>query len=233
MEFRRLAIDVKMQAGLGRFFAAKFRSGVLYAIHERTGDRRALEEALKAYRAARTTWAQVADRAKGVYVSDLSASDKASERGQWLDRLPAIDQDIARMEQRLASATTAAQPRVAAAIVEVLGRPRRGSAACQHQPPGGFRPKQAVAIEIAVEKGRKLASARLCYRRVNQTERYESAAMEARENVYRASIPASYTDSPYPLQYHFEFREGPEKAWLYPGFVPNLASQPYFVLRGI
>ena len=51
-ELRRAAIDVAIEAGLGRFFAAKFRSGVLYAIHERTGDRRALQEALKAYRAA-------------------------------------------------------------------------------------------------------------------------------------------------------------------------------------
>ena len=32
-----MAIDVAIQAGLGRFFGAKFRSGVLYRIHERTG----------------------------------------------------------------------------------------------------------------------------------------------------------------------------------------------------
>lgn len=74
--------------GLGRFFAAKFRSGVLYAIHECTGDRRALEEALKAYRAARSTWAELARRAQGVYAADLSVSDRFDERGQWLDRLP-------------------------------------------------------------------------------------------------------------------------------------------------
>jgi hypothetical protein len=231
VEFRRIAIDVNMQAGLGRFFAAKFRSGVLYAIHERTGDRRALEEALKTYRTARVVWAQVADRAKGVYAADLSASDRASERGQWLDRLPAIDEDIARMEQRLASAKTADEPRVGAAIAEALGRPRRESPACTHQPPAGFRPKEKLAIEIAVEKGRKLASARLHYRHVNQAERYESAEMQPRDSVYRATIPASYTDSPYPLQYYFEFKEGPDRAWLYPGFAANLANQPYFVLR--
>ncbi len=229
VELRRLAIDVHMQAGLGRFFAAKFRSGVLYAIHERTGDRRALEEALRAYRAARAAWAQFADLAKGVYGADLAASDKASARGHWLDRLPAMDQDIAQVEQR--SAATAGEPRVVAALEEVLRRPRRSSAACTHQPPGGFRPKEPVAIEIAVEKGRKLAAVRLYYRHVNQAERFESAAMEARDNVYRANIPAGYTDSPYPLQYYFEFREGPEKAWLYPGFAANLANQPYFVLR--
>ncbi len=231
--FRRLAIDVQMQAGLGRFFAAKLRSGVLYAIHERTGDRRALEEALKAYRTARTMWARVADRAKGVYGADLSASDRDSERGQWLDRLPGIDEDIARVEQRLSSAETAGDARVAAAIAEVLGRPRRVTAACRHRPPAGFRPKEAVAIEVAVDKARKLESALLYYRHVNQMERYESAAMENANNVCRAHIPSGYTDSPYPLQYYFEFKEGPEKAWLYPGFAASLANQPYFVLRRI
>lgn len=230
LEFRRLAIDVDLQVGLGRFFAAKFRSGVLYSIHERTGDRRALEEALKAYRRARSFWAQVADRAKGVYAADLSASDKISNRGQWLDRLPAIDADIARMDERLASAKTSADERVDAAILEVLGRPVRVPAKCDHRPPANFRPKEALAIEIAVEKGRKLVSVRLHYRHVNQAERFASAEMEARGNLYRASIPADYTDSPYPLQYYFELKEGPAKAWLYPGFAADLANQPYFVV---
>jgi len=38
-EYRRLTIDVAIEAGLGRFFGAKFRSGVLYRIYEQTGDR--------------------------------------------------------------------------------------------------------------------------------------------------------------------------------------------------
>ena len=41
-------VDVQIQAGLGRFFAAKFRAGVLYHLHEQTGDRAALEAAIKA-----------------------------------------------------------------------------------------------------------------------------------------------------------------------------------------
>jgi hypothetical protein len=230
-ELRRLEIDVAMQAGLGRFFAARFRSGVLFAIHERTGDRRALEESLKTYKTARAAWAQVAARAKGVYAADLSASDKDSERGQWVDRLALIDDDIARMEQRLASATTASDARVAAAIVEVLARPSRRPAGCTHRPPSAFRPKEALEIGIQVAKVRTIASARLYYRRVNQSERYQSIEMEFRNNAYRASIPGSYTDSPYPLEYYFEFKERPDKAWLYPGFAENLANLPYFVVR--
>lgn len=230
-EWVRLAIDAEMQAGLGRYFAARFRSGVLYSLHERTGDRRALEEALKTYRRARAMWARVAERAKGVYAADLSASDRISERGQWADRLPAMDQDIALLEQRLATAKPAGDARLAAAIAEALGRPRRRSAACDHQPPAGFRPKEAVELQIVVKQ--RLASARLYYRHVNQAERYRVAEMEARDNVYRARIPADYTDSPYPLQYYFELKDGPQQAWLVPGFAEDLSNQPYFVLRRV
>ena len=49
--FRRLSIDVRLQTGLGRFFAQKLRAGVWYALYERTGEVTALEQALSTYRA--------------------------------------------------------------------------------------------------------------------------------------------------------------------------------------
>src|SRR6185369_15497714 len=100
-EYRRFAIDVAIEAGLGRFFGAKFRSGVLYRIYEKTGDRGALDESLKAYRAARAAWAELANRAKSVYISDITVGENPQLRGHWLDRLPAIDADIAGISKRL------------------------------------------------------------------------------------------------------------------------------------
>lgn len=234
-ERRRAAIDISLQVGLGRFFAAKFRSGVLYAIHEHTGSRLALEKAVRMYRKARFAWAEVADRAKGVYLADLSASDKFSERGQWADRLPDIDEDIARMGQRLAAISekprTPETARVVAAIAQALSRPLRPEPACRHTPPRGFRPRDAIRLELALPDGPKPISALLHYRHVNQSETFLGAEMEATGGRYRGQIPAAYTDSPYPLQYYFELRESPEKAWFYPGLGPDLVVQPYFVLR--
>ena len=74
-EYRRIAEDVAIQAGLGRFFGAKFRSGALYRIYERTGNGMALDESLKAYRAARASWAELANRAKSVYMSDITVGE--------------------------------------------------------------------------------------------------------------------------------------------------------------
>jgi hypothetical protein len=55
--------------------------------------------------------------------------------------------------------------------------------------------------------------------------------MQLAGESYRATIPADYTNSQYPLQYYFEVKEKPDKAWLYPGFGENLTNQPYFVVR--
>jgi hypothetical protein len=232
--FRRLAIDVSIQCGLGRFFAAKFRSGVLYGIYEGSGDRIALVEALKAYQRARSIWAQLAERGK-VYLSDLTVGENPHLRGHWLDRLPAMDADIADMSKKLEGAKPVEprQPRVQAAVAEVLARPRRASVALRHTPPGRFHPGKPLEIEWTLEKPARLTWARMYYRRVNQAERYQMVDMEGRDTHYRAAIPASYTESPYPLQYYFELKESADKTMLYPGFTADLANQPYFVVRRV
>lgn len=232
-EFRRLAADVDLVSGTGAFFAAKFRAGVLYRIHEQTGDRRALEEALRAYRQARAAWAQAAEGAKAVYVPDLTVGELPWLRGNWGDRLPAIDDDIADMEKRLASAKESGDPHAANAIRRALDGSDRPSERVTHEPVARFQPRQPV--ELAFLTQARLVTARLYYRHVNQAERYRAADMVgvgSRLGMrYAATVPEAYTDTEYPLQYYFELKTAPDKAWLYPGFAPNLANQPYFLMR--
>jgi len=61
---RRVLADIAIQAGTGAFFAHKLRSAVLWSLHERSGDRAALTEALNAYRLARRAWSAIADQAQ-------------------------------------------------------------------------------------------------------------------------------------------------------------------------
>jgi hypothetical protein len=224
---RRLAIDVAIQALLGRFFAAKFRAGVYYAIFEKTQNAEAIEQALRHYRQARDLWAALADRAKGVYVADITVGELAWLRGHWQDRLAAIDSDLAAMEkvrQRAPSNPAAAG-----------GLPRftpRLSGQFRHVPPARFQPGRPLELEIAAKRIRPTA-ARLYYRRVNHAERFQALELSASAGSWRGSIPGEYTASPYPLQYYFEFRAGPGQACLYPGFAPDLLNQPYFVVRAI
>jgi hypothetical protein len=237
-EFRRLALDVTLQAGLGEFFAAKFRAGVLFAIYQRSQYPPALEAALKANRAARATWAELAAAANGIYRSDVTFGPEYYQRGHWQDRLAAMDADIADMEAMLAqptgNSTTAlkAEPKLAEkamrAVFEKLNHATLPSLADFHQPPASFKRGQSLAIGV---HALKVAGVRLRYRRVNQAEDWQMIEMEQMGKGFRAEIPAAYTDSPFPLQYHFQIRHGTGKVGLLPGLNPGWQGQPYFVVR--
>ncbi|HEY1800833.1 MAG TPA: hypothetical protein VGG46_07855 [Terriglobales bacterium] len=232
--FRRMAADVKIHAGLGRFFAAKFRSGVLYSIHQQSGDRMALEEAVKAYRQARDIWAQFASDSGRAYTSDISFGPRPYERGHWLDRLPAMDDDIATMATLLESAPkdTARSTQAQAAVAEALSHPTRRAIACEHNTPSQFTPGKELPLNLFVKHSGGV-SARLYYRHVNQAEHYQSMQLQSRGERFHGVIPASYTQSQYPLQYYFELKQGQEKAWLYPGLDAKLMNQPYLVVRSV
>jgi hypothetical protein len=228
-EYRRLTIDIAVAVGMGRFFAAKFRAGVLYRIYEQTGDRAALEQALKSYRGAREAWAGIVARTRGVYLPDITVGEERHQRGSWAERLPDIDTDIAAISAKLDSARPAqANGPVARAITEALGKPQRLAAVGRHTP-SSFRPGTPLPLEFAA--GKNYTSVQLLYRHVNQADRWQSVAMQSDGLRWHATIPSAYTQSPYALQYYFELRESPQSATLYPGFGEQLAGQPYFVVR--
>ncbi|HUI54626.1 MAG TPA: hypothetical protein VLY04_06620, partial [Bryobacteraceae bacterium] len=228
-EFRRLEEDVRIQAGLGQFFAAQLRSGVLFDIYRQTGNGTAREQAIAAYRRARNAWAAMAERARRVYRADITFGEAPVRRGHWIDRLPAIDKDIAAMEAthfEPAHATAANAEAAKPAIRAAMEQPRRVSV--KHTPPGGFQPGNSVSIDL--RPGAPVASARLHYRRVNQAERWQTLDMVSDGPGFKAAIPADYTRSPYALEYYFELRRDAATTWLHPGFAANLDNQPYFVL---
>jgi len=229
-EFRRAAIDLKIEIGIGRFFAAKFRSGVLYAAHEQTGNRQVLEESLREYRRSRDIWKSFAEEAKDVYLSDITFGTSPHQRGNWLDRLPAIDDDIAEMQKRLEGLSSDTAPNSSLSLKELMAVVVRESANLQHTPPSSFVPSQPLEVAVSVlERAVQSLSVRLFYRHVNQSERYEITEMLLVGNHFKAAIPAVYTNSQYPLQYYFELRHG-SQAWLFPGLGRPLRGQPYFVI---
>jgi hypothetical protein len=232
-EFRRMQEDILIQNGLGAFFAAKLRSGVLYEIYQHTGNTDAGTRALKHYRKAREAWAAMADRASRVYAADVSYGDVPMRRGHWTDRLAGIDTDLAAMVQKLASpaATGQSAENAAQAVGEASGRPSRPSAPCAHTPPEAFHPGQPLALSLQVSAPAQASpiAARLYYRHVNQGERWLSVEMNRDGSRYSAAIPGDYTQSPYPLEYYFAL-EHDKAAWLYPGFNATLSNQPYYVV---
>ncbi|HEY3835251.1 MAG TPA: hypothetical protein VGL72_01705 [Bryobacteraceae bacterium] len=226
--FRRVEEDVRIQIALAQFYAAKLRAGVAFEMYRLTGEPQAHDEALAQYRKARSAWAAMAERARAVYVPDLSYGETPVRRGHWIDRLPAIDQDLAALEK----AHFNVGENAGKAFAEIDARQSRPVFDCAHTPPRGFQPGKPVTLSLSVN-GQPPAAARLFYRKVNQAERWKSIDMTREGRSFQAGIPAAYTRSPFALEYYFELRQSPVSASLYPGFNELFTNQPYILLNKI
>jgi hypothetical protein len=222
-EFRRAEEDILILNGLGSFYAGLFRAALLYSIYEKTGDPTAAQQSIAAYRKARQSWADFSARAKSVYAADVSYGGPAFRRGNWADRLPAVDTDLVSLEQSFGSA-----PRETTSAADALRRAEstaRPVIDARHIPPNSFRPGSDLALTISTPSS--VVEAVLWYRHVNHGERWRAVAMQHSAGSQSAAIPADYTNSLYPLQYYFELRTD-SAATLHPAFNSTWSNQPYY-----
>ena len=231
-EFRRMAIDISIQAGVGRFFAHKFRSGVLYAIFDASGDPEALEWALGQYHQARDEWAKLAALASGVYMSDVSYGPEKHLRGHWSDRLAAIDDDIAEMEKkrtaRTAPDSTHSRDRLVKAMQAAVAKPNTRRIRWSHVTPARFKPGEPLQLQLWIDE--PLLEVHIHYRHVDQAEAYLVEKMTLHGGSYTSRLPAEYTASRFDLQYFFRWFDQSGNAGSLPGVDPHDPHQPYYVL---
>ena len=230
VDFRRLDEDTRIVNGMGRFYAAKLRAALLYEIWQKTHDPKAGAMALAQYAKGRSAWAALAERAKTIYVTDISYGRVPKRRGDWADKLPGIDKDIEAMRATIAAGGTVTGD-AARAIARATSVAKRPSVACHHVAPESFRPGAAFPLSLTMGSltAGQGASVRLYYRHVNHAERWRSMPMQRAGAEFTAAIPADYTDSPFPLQYYFELSRT-DAAWFYPAFNATLSNQPYYAV---
>ena len=224
--FRRAEEDILILNGLGRYFASLFRAALCYSLFQRTGDKHIAAEGLKFYSSALESWKAMSVQAKSVYVSDVSYGSIPVRRGNWMDRLPEIEKDVAALEQYFATANIA-NTRVNA-VELVAGSRRRARFTAGHTPAQAFHPGSDLSIKLHVAE--PVREVILWYRHVTHGERWLSKPMEHSEEAFTAAIPGAYTQSPFPLQYYFELRSQID-ATFYPALNITLSNQPYFAVH--
>jgi hypothetical protein len=167
--------------------------------------------------------------------------------GHWLDRSSAMDDDIADMEKLLKNAPDTvihgrkpvnADPKVIKhalhAVFAKLKPDDKPPFANLHEPAALFQRGQSLTIVADTSKPNNLhaiTGMRLRYRHVNQGEVWQTMEMERAREDFQAVVAASYTDSAFPLQYHFQIRTVAGNVWLHPGLEYRWHGQPYFFVR--
>jgi hypothetical protein len=235
VDFRRFYHDIRIQNGIARFYSMKMRAAVLWHLYEGSDDLTALEKAIEKYTIARDAWAEMAEEAKMVYVEDITFGSWEIERGNWADRIPAIDADITDMKEELANAKEegkkANNPEVVKQAIRIVEtQPIRVLADCRHTPADLFTPGEPMEIELGVE-ATKTNEVYLHYRHVNQALYWQKTSMKRKGENFQAVIPAQYTQTRYPMEYYFTVEMGEEGIAIYPGLDENLANMPYYVVR--
>ena len=232
--FRRVEEDVLIQRGLARFFAGKLRCAVLWRIFTLTGNRAAGDAAIASYAQGRDAWAVMAERAKSVYLSNITYGESRTLHGYWLDRIPAFDADIADLRERLATPAASASKLDAEAgqhaLKMSLAKPARPNFKAQHTPADKFQAGQAFAIALHCQTD-KVSGVTLHYRHVNQAERWQTVKLTRADEGFNGEIPADYTAHRYALQYYFEITISLSAATLFPALAVDLANVPYYVVR--
>lgn len=229
--FKRLFVDVSVQNQLGLFFANKLRASVAFSLYEEDGNRDYLSNAIYFYRAARKSWEGIIEITRGVYIEELNFGHSPHIRGHWKDRLPAIDEDLNNMEQifqdRFGNSVSFGEKLSSSAENWLKSRP--ALPACNHTIPEMY--EQGKPLELVFKsQSSRIKKVKIHYRHVNQVEAYNIEPMKGKNGTWRFTIPGDFMNSNYPLMYFFELLDGTGNAWLYPGFVENLANQPYFQL---
>jgi hypothetical protein len=225
-EFRQIEEDILILNRLGSYYASLFRAALLYCIYELSADPFAAQRSLDAYRKARDAWSRMAERAAKIYATDLSYGDVSVRRGNWADRLPAIDQDLTVLEKHFTDSLSLTLNRTSAqtAIQNATKAPPRPALGVDHKAPATFHPGNDLQLVFTAPAA---TASILWYRHVNHGERWISTPMQKTGSTYSGVVPASYTNSSYPMQYYFELHTK-DAATLHPPFNPTLSNQPYY-----
>jgi hypothetical protein len=230
-EFDSTTVDLKILANLALYHARRIPAAVNYRLFERTGDVKALDEAISHERTALEAWRQLVAAAGDVYADDLMMGVRgASLCGHWKDELAAMEKGLLALQRQRrefrAPATVKTAPRYVPAPPAADDRPP----VVIHRPVTHAPAGKPLAIAVEVRDPAGIKWVRLRYRSVNQHQDYRTLPMlpTGQQDQYRAVIPAEEVVPAWDLMYLIEVMDNQGHGTIHPDL--NRAA-PYIVVR--
>ncbi len=229
-EVQRISIDLRILAGIARFFAEKFRAACWAELFLLSDDHATRERAGRHLERAVMAWKEAGDAATGTYQDDISFGRQHFMRETWAFRLADIRKEARDLDgwRKGDGGGNPTHPGESGKALIAALEARRPTS-CREMPvqfPTSFTPGEAVEITADGGSARDLV---LHYRHVNQAERWCSVPMDQAGGSWKVAIPGDYTSAPFYLQFYITALDG-ETGVLSPGLAANLSNEPYYTI---
>jgi hypothetical protein len=230
-EFVATTTDLKVLANLALYHSRRIPAAVSYRLFERTGDVKALDEAIAHERGALGAWRQLVAAAGDVYTDDLMMGVRgAGLCGHWRDELVALEKGLAALQRRRRDFRPAGAVKPAPRYRPVADRGDHQPPAVVHRPVVSAPAGKPLVITAEVRDPSGVKWVRLRYRGVNQHQDYRTLPMlpTGQKDQYRAVIPAEDVVPTWDLMYLIEAMDSRGNG----GAHPDLNREtPYVVVR--
>ncbi len=218
-EFDSTMTDLRILAQLALYHSHRIPAAVSYCLFQRTGDRQALEEALRQEGEAIDAWRKLVAAAGDFYASDLQMGVRgAALCGHWKDELGALEKGHSRLTEELRTFQPKGDVRQAPRYRPV---PERGDT----EPPRVtirplMRAEASRPLTVSVEAGDTsgVKWLRLLYRSVNQHLDYKVLPMQPGKSKgsFQATIPAEELNPGWDLMFLVEAMDNRGNGKIYP-----------------
>lgn len=226
-EFRSTMTDLKILAGLARYYAARLPAAVSYNLYKDTGDLHPFDDAIAEERRAVAAWSEIVEAAGDVYSDNLAFGAHAvGFRRHWKEEYALVEADFEKLQAERRGAVQRADARpVPPPPADSHAVPPSAKLA----PVAAATPGHDLQVQARIAAPAGVKWVRLRYRHMTQFEDYQTAEMRpGREaGVYTALIPAAFIDPKWDLMYFVEVVDRAGNGRMYPDFE---RETPYVVV---
>ena len=220
-----------MLANLATYYAQRIPAAVTYRLYDRTKDPGTLDRAVAFERSAIAAWGRMAVTADGVYADDLRMGARSRDLcGNWRDELVALEKGLAKLEAQRKQISI--EPGASVTPVpqyEEFGAETKRPVVV-HRPVVTAPAARPLTIAAEVKAPSGIKWVRVRFRRVDQTQDYETLEMKAVDDKgnFEAVIPAEKIDARFDFMYFIEAMDRERHGVIYPDFQERT---PYCVVR--